>query len=59
MLKTKSMAIRVSTLLAALFLPLAMWAQVTVTGMVTDQTGEPVIGATVMEKGTQNGTVTD
>ena len=30
-----------------------------VTGTVIDQTGEPVIGATVMEKGTSNGTVTD
>ena len=31
----------------------------TVTGKVTDVTGEPVIGASVMEKGTSNGTVTD
>lgn len=31
----------------------------TVTGKVTDATGEPVIGASVMEKGTSNGTVTD
>ena len=33
---------------------------VTVTGTVVDSTGEPLIGATVMEKGSQaNGTVTD
>ena len=31
----------------------------TVTGKVTDAAGEPVIGASVMEKGTSNGTVTD
>ena len=31
----------------------------TVKGTVTDESGEPVIGATVMEKGTRNGTVTD
>jgi Outer membrane cobalamin receptor protein len=31
----------------------------TVTGMVTDEAGEPVIGATVMVKGTVNGTLTD
>ncbi len=31
----------------------------TVSGNVKDGTGEPVIGATVMEQGTQNGTVTD
>lgn len=30
-----------------------------VTGMVTDEKGEPVIGANVVEKGTTNGTVTD
>ena len=31
----------------------------TVTGNVVDETGEPVIGATVLEKGTKNATVTD
>ncbi len=31
----------------------------TVKGKVLDQNGEPVIGATVMEKGTSNGTITD
>lgn len=31
----------------------------TVTGNVKDSFGEPVIGATIMEKGTQNGTITD
>jgi TonB-linked SusC/RagA family outer membrane protein len=30
-----------------------------ITGTVVDQTGEPVIGANVVEKGTTNGTVTD
>lgn len=30
-----------------------------VTGIVKDKTGEPVIGANVVEKGTTNGTVTD
>ncbi len=33
--------------------------QRTVSGTVTDENGEPLIGVTVMEKGTQNGTVTD
>ena len=37
-----------------------VWAQkLTVTGTVVEQNGEPVIGATVMEKGTANGTSTD
>ena len=35
------------------------YAQTAVSGTVIDATGEPVIGATVMEKGTSNGTVTD
>ena len=34
-------------------------AQTEITGTVVDPQGEPVIGATVMEKGTANGTVTD
>ena len=32
---------------------------VTVKGVVKDANGDPIIGATVMEKGTRNGTVTD
>lgn len=32
---------------------------ITVSGTVTDNTGEPVIGASVIQKGTSNGTVTD
>ena len=35
------------------------YAQTEITGTVFDETGETVIGATVMEKGTTNGTVTD
>ena len=35
------------------------YAQDQITGTVVDETGEGVIGATVMEKGTSNGTVTD
>jgi len=38
---------------------LIMYAQETISGTVVDATGEPIIGATVMEKGTSNGTVTD
>ncbi len=36
-----------------------MYAQTEASGTVIDETGEGVIGATVMEKGTSNGTVTD
>ena len=31
----------------------------TITGKVTDEAGEPIIGANIIEKGTTNGTVTD
>lgn len=41
-----------------LLLSTIMYAQQEITGTVTDAMG-PVIGATVMEKGTANGTVTD
>ncbi len=34
-------------------------AQVTVKGQVTDETGQPMAGVNVREKGTQNGTTTD
>ena len=42
----------------SLMLCTIMYAQQEITGMVNDAMG-PVIGATVMEKGTTNGTVTD
>ena len=32
---------------------------ITVTGTVVDQTGEPVIGVNVLVKGSTNGTITD
>ena len=31
----------------------------TVSGIVKDSSGEPIIGASVLEKGTTNGTITD
>lgn len=34
-------------------------AKITVTGIVADDAGEALIGATIIEKGTSNGTVTD
>ncbi len=57
--KMKNMRARLLLLFAAISLSVS--AQViTVTGTVTDNTGEPVIGASVVEKGnTTNGTITD
>ena len=34
-------------------------AQTKVTGRVVDESGEPIIGASVIQKGTNNGSVTD
>ena len=44
-----------------LLIPLYVNAQTstTITGMVKDALGEPLIGASVVQKGTSNGTVTD
>lgn len=49
----------VFTLLAALFCVMLVQAQRTVTGIVSDSKGIPLIGATVVLKGTATGTVTD
>ena len=45
--------------LLALLTSTIMYAQSEISGTVIDPTGETVIGATVMEKGTSNGTITD
>ncbi len=37
----------------------SIWAQRTITGVVTDVGGEPLIGASILVVGTQTGTVTD
>ena len=53
----------VGRLLLALLLliPLGVNAQsvTTITGLVKDGQGEPLIGASVVQKGTSNGTITD
>ena len=38
---------------------LAAVAQIKVSGTVTDPSGEPLVGVTVLEKGTSNGIATD
>lgn len=53
---------KIITCLAILITGLPLMAQeneITVTGKVTDQTGLPVIGASIIESGTQNGAITD
>lgn len=60
----KTWSAKLQRLLPIIILLLAgmnAWAQTTkqVSGVVTDGTGETVIGASVLEKGTTNGTITD
>ena len=48
------------TMVVLLFISVATYAQQhSVKGTVVDQSGYPVIGMTVLEQGTQNGTTTD
>lgn len=46
-------------LFVCLALSIGVWAQTTITGVVSDEEGVPLIGATIMEKGTFNGTISD
>ena len=48
-----------SVLLALLLLGVQAFAQTAVSGRVTDQSGEPLVGVNVLVKGTTNGTMTD
>ncbi|MBQ6723587.1 MAG: TonB-dependent receptor [Paludibacteraceae bacterium] len=53
-MNTKSIPITLILLFACVF---PFWAQVS--GVILDENGEPVIGASILEKGTTNGTITD
>ena len=55
MKKAKRLILSFLTLMVAM----TMQAQQEISGNVVDPEGEPVIGATVMEKGTSNGVITD
>lgn len=61
--KTKVISKQLHVILLAclfsLFTAVAAYAQHTVSGIVKDALGEPIIGANVVEKGTTNGTITD
>jgi hypothetical protein len=45
--------------LVSIFLPVIAFAQKAITGQVLDNLDEPIIGASVLEKGTSNGTITE
>ena len=57
--KAKHLICRLAMLMAVVFFALDVSAQATISGHVVDDAGLEVIGASVMEKGTSNGTVTD
>ena len=59
MKRQKKNCYRLLMMLAVVFFALDVSAQATISGHVKDETGEGVIGASVMVKGTSNGTVTD
>ncbi len=50
---------KISILLSFLAISTYMIAQVTVTGKVSSDQGEPLIGVNIVEQGTSNGTITD
>ena len=49
----------ITTMLALLIIGAQAFAQTAVSGKVTDSSGEPLVGANVLVKGTTNGTMTD
>ena len=55
----KSNLFKVLVFATALILNISVYAQTTVSGLVIDNNREPVIGATVLVKGTSTGTATD
>jgi TonB-linked SusC/RagA family outer membrane protein len=50
---------RICVWLVGVLFPLSGIAQTAINGTVTDVSGEPVIGATILQQGTSNGTITD
>lgn len=55
----KSNLFKVLVFATALILNISVYAQTTVSGLVIDNNREPVIGATILVKGTSTGTATD
>ena len=49
----------ITVLLTLLFVGAAAFAQSSVSGKVSDESGEPMVGVNVLIKGTTTGTMTD
>lgn len=58
-MKLKCLNFRAFFMALFAFIAMGVSAQVTVTGTVVEENGDPIIGATVREKGTTAGTATD
>lgn len=58
-MKTKPSNLRWFLLALFCLISSGLYAQVTIKGQVVDPTGEPLIGASVLEKGSSTGTATD
>ena len=59
MKRSRNLCYRLRLMLAVVFFALDVSAQTTINGQVKDDMGEAVIGASIVVKGTSNGTVTD
>jgi TonB-linked SusC/RagA family outer membrane protein len=60
MMKTKSKKLKLNAFLWALLIPVITFAQQSISGTITDvDTGEPLLGVTVLVQGTNKGTVSD
>ena len=59
MKRSKNLCYRLLMMLAVVFFALDVSAQTTINGLVKDDMGEAIIGASIVVKGTSNGTVTD
>jgi TonB-dependent starch-binding outer membrane protein SusC len=57
--KLKSMKLKIMVVLSILFISSGVFAQIEIKGQVTDESNEPLVGVTVVEKGTTNGIATD
>ena len=57
--KTQAFRYMLSVGCLLFFFSIGVFAQQTVKGKVKDVTGEPIIGASVLVKGTSNGTITN
>jgi len=58
-MKDRMFFMRLSLLALFGVMGLSVWGQIKVSGTIVDEKKVPVIGATIQEKGTANGTVTD